>query len=216
MAEEAEIEVERPEPASTADIALAAALDEAHRSGQTLSPKVEAFFDAQTRLAEDQRHHLAVLFELEHRGKFLDNWAKRFKLALQCSTMAVGLAFAAGVGMIVWDSAHSRSLVVEPFSAPGDLAARGLTGQVVATQVMDRLAELQSRPIRRDLLSPTSTRGATTASSSKSPRPASPWTNWKAGCVQSSVTTSMSRARLYTRQTASARGPGPVKAALKP
>jgi hypothetical protein len=40
---------------------------------------------------------------------------------------------------------HDTGLVVEPFTVPPDLAQRGLTGQVVAKQVLDRLSELQQQ-----------------------------------------------------------------------
>ena len=46
---------------------------------------------------------------------------------------------------MVWQAAHSQGLLVEPFSVPPDLAQRGLTGEVVATRVLDRLTAMQSQ-----------------------------------------------------------------------
>ena len=54
-------------------------------------------------------------------------------------------AVLAGLGAAVWSAARDRSLVVQAFSVPPDLAARGATGEVLATQMMDQLAELQAR-----------------------------------------------------------------------
>jgi tetratricopeptide (TPR) repeat protein len=53
----------------------------------------------------------------------------------------------------VWTAAHDDSLVIEAFSVPPDLAARGLTGQAVAAQLQDKLAAMQdatnsSRPAK--------------------------------------------------------------------
>jgi hypothetical protein len=44
--------------------------------------------------------------------------------------------------MMVWDAAHSRGLLIEPFSVPPDMVSRGLTGEVVAAQLLDKLAIL--------------------------------------------------------------------------
>ncbi len=59
--------------------------------------------------------------------------------------MAVGVLLGLGFLWMVWSAATDRGLVVEAFSAPPDLAARGLTGQVVAKQLLDRAAQLQSQ-----------------------------------------------------------------------
>ncbi|NEX94967.1 tetratricopeptide repeat protein [Caulobacter sp. 17J65-9] len=71
-------------------------------------------------------------------------------------TVSLGLKALAGVaalgvagllGMLVWDASTERGLVIEPFSVPPELAERGLTGQVVASKVLDRLSELQDATI---------------------------------------------------------------------
>ncbi len=43
----------------------------------------------------------------------------------------------------VWDASQDRSIVVRAFSAPPALAARGLTGDVLAARFMDRLRHVQ-------------------------------------------------------------------------
>ena len=53
-----------------------------------------------------------------------------------------------GDGCPIWvvqQAAQADGLRVEPFSVPPDLAANGLTGQVVAARLIDRLSELQSQ-----------------------------------------------------------------------
>ncbi|ATC23856.2 tetratricopeptide repeat protein [Caulobacter vibrioides] len=51
------------------------------------------------------------------------------------------LVFAA----MVWSASQSKALVIEPFSVPPDLAANGLTGQVVASRLLDRMADIQGK-----------------------------------------------------------------------
>jgi tetratricopeptide (TPR) repeat protein len=144
VAEELEAEgPEIPEPAVSADVALAAALDEA-RAGAALAPDVKAFFDAQTRLTNVQREHMTVQFKLEHKGKLLDNWSKRLKLLLQSMTVAVGLAIAGLVAVMVWQAARSHALIVEPFHAPPDMASNGVDGTVIASGVLDKLEGMRA------------------------------------------------------------------------
>jgi hypothetical protein len=40
------------------------------------------------------------------------------------------------------DAAHSKGLIVEPFSVPPDFASRGLSGEVVAGQMIDKLTTM--------------------------------------------------------------------------
>src|SRR5271154_2840993 len=82
----------------------------------------------------DQRHHLHEQLKQLH----LDIWEKWLGLFLRAATAVVGVAAAGAVGFLVWGAANSDGLRVEPFSVPPDLAARGLTGQVVAARVIDR------------------------------------------------------------------------------
>ena len=97
----------------------------------------------------DQRHHMHEQMNQLH----LDIWEKKLGVLLRLATLAVGLGFAFALGMMVWDAAHSRGLLIEPFSVPPDMAAKGLTGQVVAAQLLDRLAVMGSRESSRSFQS---------------------------------------------------------------
>src|SRR5271154_2422099 len=55
-----------------------------------------------------------------------------------------GLPPPGGLAFMVWDASRSEGLLIEPFSVPPDLAQRGLTGEVVAARILDRLNELQT------------------------------------------------------------------------
>ena len=100
--------------------------------------KADAFLD-------DQRHHMHE--QLKEIGLRL--WELRLGVLLRLATLAVGLVLAAGVGLLVWDAAHSKGLIIEPFSVPPDMANRGVTGQVVAAQLLDRLAVLGTSEFSR-------------------------------------------------------------------
>jgi len=64
----------------------------------------------------------------------------------------VGIAVAAALGLMVSDAVHGKGLIIEPFSVPPNLAERGLSGDVVAFQLLDRLATMtaseSSRAVR--------------------------------------------------------------------
>ena len=100
----------------------------------------DAFLKKQGALIDDQRHHLREQFKLLRLGV----WEKRLGVLLRIATMVVGLAVAAALGFLVWDATQAQGLVIEAFSVPPDLAARGLTGEVVATRFRDQVQAMQA------------------------------------------------------------------------
>jgi hypothetical protein len=88
----------------------------------------------------DQRHHIHEQLKQIH----LDIFEKWLGVALRLATLCVGIGAATGLCLMIWDAAHSNGLLIEPFAVPTDLAAKGLTGQVIASQVQDRLTEMQA------------------------------------------------------------------------
>ncbi|HEX8569863.1 MAG TPA: hypothetical protein VF699_08075 [Caulobacteraceae bacterium] len=73
--------------------------------------------------------------------------SERMGVALKALTGVAAIAAAAVLGTLVWQAARSEALVVTPFSVPPELAQRGLTGQVVATRLLDGLASLQAETL---------------------------------------------------------------------
>ncbi|HYE41906.1 MAG TPA: hypothetical protein VEA15_00805, partial [Caulobacteraceae bacterium] len=73
--------------------------------------------------------------------------SERAGLALKVLTGLAGMVVAVALGAVAWDAANTRSLVVEPFSVPADMAGRGMTGQVVATRLLDELNRLQKQTV---------------------------------------------------------------------
>ncbi|HWU54955.1 MAG TPA: hypothetical protein VN175_05590, partial [Rhizomicrobium sp.] len=89
----------------------------------------------------DQRRHLHEQLKQIHLGL----WEVRLGVFLRAATAVVGVTFAAALSWLVWQAYQSNGLIVEPFSVPPDMAARGLTGEVVAARVLDRLSLLQAQ-----------------------------------------------------------------------
>jgi tetratricopeptide (TPR) repeat protein len=98
-----------------------------------------AFLKKQSALIDLQMHHLHEQFKHLH----LSVWEKQLGVFLRVATAAVGIAVAAGLSAMVWDAAHSGGLIIEPFAVPSDMAAKGLSGQVVASQMLDKLTIMQ-------------------------------------------------------------------------
>ncbi|HET9639800.1 MAG TPA: tetratricopeptide repeat protein [Allosphingosinicella sp.] len=73
----------------------------------------------------------------------LDQVARRIAIGLKLLLGLAGLAIVAAVAAMIWDAASHRGLVVESFQVPPALAAQGLSGEVVAGQIVDRLADLR-------------------------------------------------------------------------
>jgi tetratricopeptide (TPR) repeat protein len=112
-------------------IALGAAMGRA-------SPAVDAELIS---YLHDQRHHLHEQLKQIH----LDIFEKWLGVALRLATLLVGLAVAGGAIWVVREAYQADGLRVEAFSVPPVMVERGLTGQVVAARVIDRLGELQSQ-----------------------------------------------------------------------
>ncbi len=128
------------EAAETNAAAVALALDGAS-SRPELSEAIAAFLKEQRKLMEEQREQLRDQVKRMRLG-ILD---QRFSIALKAMTALIGFAVAGALGFMIWSAAGSSGLVIEPFSVPPDLAARGLTGQVVASKLLDRLIAMQQQ-----------------------------------------------------------------------
>ena len=125
----------RPSPAPTTPDPIEIAM-EAEASGRTPSGPAHELLVSQNQL---------VRWEIADR---------QAGLALKLLTSAVGLAAALSLAAMAWSASRSGGLVVEPFSVPPDLAQRGLTGQAVAVQLLDKLLAMQdqtmsAKPARR-------------------------------------------------------------------
>jgi tetratricopeptide (TPR) repeat protein len=151
MAERAEeAETEAPEAAPSGSDGVAAAMTAALRrrkSGGEPDPEFDAFLQDQRRLINLQTEHLHEQRELILSRLRWGRFSDRMKAVLQVMTVLVGLAVAAAVAVMAWQAHEDHGVAIEAFSVPPDLAQRGLTGQVVASEVLDRLSDLQAQTV---------------------------------------------------------------------
>jgi tetratricopeptide (TPR) repeat protein len=110
-------------------------------------PKLDAFLDEQTRFVRLQAEHLHEQRELQLAHLKVRRWKDRLSLALQGLGIALGLAIAVIIALLAWQAHEDHGLVVEAFSVPPDFAARGVTGEVAAGRLLDKLADMQSRTV---------------------------------------------------------------------
>jgi len=87
----------------------------------------------------DQRHHIHEQLKQIH----LDIWEKWLGVLLRVATLLIGMVVAAGLAFLIWNAARSNELIVDAFSVPPDLAQKGVNGEVLAGEVVDRLVEIQ-------------------------------------------------------------------------
>ena len=136
-------ETQAPEPDSESSVggvdpvAIGLALAGASRED------AREFLKKQGAFIDDQRHHLHEQFKQLR----LAIWEKRLGVLLRLTTAMVGLVVAGFLGVAVWNAAHADGLVIDAFSVPPELAQHGITGEVVASRMLDRLTDLQSRTI---------------------------------------------------------------------
>ncbi len=86
---------------------------------------------------------------LQKQARLLDRQtaSESVSLALKVMTSIVGLVVAVALGSMMWAASNERGLVIEPFSVPPEFAQRGITGQVVASRLLDRLSEMGEQTV---------------------------------------------------------------------
>ena len=139
--EEPEAE-EGQESASPSAAAVALALGRASRGSKTMDAKAAAFLDEQTALVRLQKEHLHEQRELQLAHLRVRRWKDRLSLTLQVMGVAVGAAIVLTLAAMGWRAHEDRSLVIEAFSSPPQLTERGLAGEVLAADLMDRLGAI--------------------------------------------------------------------------
>ena len=157
--------------------ALGIALGGASRS------KADAFLERQAILVDKQIALSDLQIEDLKREDAVRPWSLRIhhisdilKLGFELAAAAVVTAFVVFIGAAVWSAAHDNGLVIEAFNVPADMAANGLSGQVIATQIQDHLASMQANTDTIRQPAPFATISATT-SRCRFPIPESPSAN---------------------------------------
>ena len=111
--------------------------------------KADAFLDKQAAFTDQ----LMAELKEENPLKLSCLRARRFngyaRMGLEISIGLLVLALVAGISLMVWNAAHSEGLVIESFSVPPDIAAKGINGQVIASKTLDELIAIQSNKTAR-------------------------------------------------------------------
>jgi tetratricopeptide (TPR) repeat protein len=101
--------------------------------------KADAYLDVQMGLSQLQRDSLIEqnAFELSHLRwrRFND----QMKGALQIMLVMIGLLVVIGIGAAVWNASQADGLVVDSFSVPPSFAAAGISGDVVADDMTNKI-----------------------------------------------------------------------------
>jgi Tfp pilus assembly protein PilF len=124
---------------ATDGAAVAVALGRARRKTRGGGDDAEQrFLAAQEALIADQRRHLAA----QYKTMGLDDWHKRLRLLTQGLTVLAGVLVMGALAWTAWEAHEADGIVIKPFSVPPALAQRGVTGEAVASQVMDQLSTM--------------------------------------------------------------------------
>jgi len=109
--------------------------------------KANQFLEEQIALTRLQAKELSHELKLRHWSLQVRHVSALLKLAFEVCLALIAIALACFIGATVWSAAHANGLIIEAFSVPSDLAAQGLTGEVVASRMLDRLTEMQNATV---------------------------------------------------------------------
>ena len=149
--EEERAEAEAAAERATAEAFAAAIAADQAKQDPGVARATERFLDRQTSLLKAQEDELNEQSELrlsQLRSAFREGELRRFGLRIRngMQVLSALLFVLIGVGLcvMVYDAFSARSVVVESFDSPPALAARGLSGKVVAGGLLDELTRLQA------------------------------------------------------------------------
>jgi hypothetical protein len=111
--------------------------------GTASREKADAYLEEQTRLARLQAQDLEREDRVRHWSLLIHHTSDVLKLALELAAAAIFISIVVAIGAAIWMASHDNSLVIDAFKVPPDMAAKGLTGDVVASQLLDRLTKMQ-------------------------------------------------------------------------
>ncbi len=141
--EHEKLEVEAPEALAGAEAFAAAVAAIASRQDPGVAQKTEEFLSAQTQLLHVQKEHLRDEHPLRLallRGQRL---GQALRIGFQLFLVLVATVIGIGGFAMIRDAINSRGVIIDAFQVPPDLIQRGLSGQVLAKQVLDELLGMQ-------------------------------------------------------------------------
>src|ERR1700749_1551586 len=111
------------------------------------SARANTYLDEQTKLTRLQIEQIEEENVTRRRILKLEQASAAMKVAFELAVAIIVTIVAVGLGGAVWSAVSDNGLVVESFSVPPDLAQRGLTGDVIAAKLLDKLSSLQSQTV---------------------------------------------------------------------
>jgi len=129
---------------SPLDPTAAAMAAEVAKDNPELAQKASAYFDKQSHFVEIQTEDLD-----EQRGVNLSllklkRFSERLTVALRVLLILMVTVIGFGGVILIHDAVSSRRVVIESFNSPSALASRGVTGRVIAAELLGELNRLQS------------------------------------------------------------------------
>lgn len=144
-------ETEAPGTLAGADAFAAAVAARLSASDPEVARDTSVFLKKQAQLLETQNEHLkdehALRLEhLAHQRQLLrgQRISQAIRISFQILIALLVLAVALGIAAMLHRAFTSHEVVIDTFDAPAGLAARGVTGSVVAGDVLDALTGLQN------------------------------------------------------------------------
>lgn len=122
-------------------VAIALAL-QAARNDPELSRRAGEYLAEQRALVKLQIKHFDEERQLAIAAAKRKRVSDRLRIGLQLCVILLALGAALGLVAMFWDALKDHGIKIEAFAVPSDLADRGLTGQVVAKKLLDRIAEI--------------------------------------------------------------------------
>jgi tetratricopeptide (TPR) repeat protein len=120
---------------------------EAMKNGGESEKRAREFLEEQTQLTRLEIEDLKEERKLRHWSLVVRHFSDVMKALFELAVAAIVLIILVALGSAIWSAASDSGLVIEAFSVPPDLSARGLTGQVVAAQLQDKLTSLQRQTV---------------------------------------------------------------------
>jgi len=112
---------------------------------ERVAAKTEAFLEEQTAVLRLQKEQMQEEADIHRWSLRIRHISDVMKVAFELSAAFIVVAIAIGVGAAIWNAANDKGVAIEAFSVPPDMAAKGLTGEVVAAKLLDRLSSLQAQ-----------------------------------------------------------------------
>jgi hypothetical protein len=144
-------EVEAQEPLAGAEAFAAAVAAIASRQDPEVARKTVEFLTDQSQLLKVQKRHLEdehALHVAHLRNQLREEKVRRFGLRLrvgfQLFLALVATVIGIGALIMIRDAIADHGLVAEEFSVPPEFADKGMTGRVVASDVLDQIGDIQS------------------------------------------------------------------------